>query len=83
MLSILYNIPDSPWPDWGGWWIVLSVYCEIWPRGQEMVWPLQARDSVGSSSQKVSVSFPLNTLHRWALKAVLIRYIIFALYMAQ
>ena len=51
MLSILYNIPDSPWPDWGGRWIVLSVYCEIWPRGQEMVWPLQARDPVGISSQ--------------------------------
>ena len=42
---------------------MLSVYCEIWPRGQEMVRPLQARDPIGSSRlnmsgvQKIPVSF--------------------------
>ena len=47
----------------GAGWIVLSVYCEIWPRGQEMVRPLQARDPIGSSRlnmsgvQKIPVSF--------------------------
>ena len=63
MLSILYNIPDSPAGQTGAGWIVLSVYCEIWPRGQEMVRPLQARDPIGSSRlnmsgvQKIPVSF--------------------------